>query len=258
MRPYFEYYTANLDRWPIEVGVDLTLHESAPIEGLQYRAHLRFNLNHPTADGLCCQEEAALLFAVEEEVLASLKEGSFSYAALVTHRERRTMILYLREEPSEGHPILKAVKRVETHTSLLQMESDPEWQEYKEFLYPDEGFRHQIKDRRVLQEFERRGDDPARLHSLEPVFTGLDEESALTLRQALEAVGFMVGDVSDVSQNGVANWSVVGKVKSPLALSILDDYRGIWMDLAAQHGGHYDGWSAEVLPVGEGDGPASQ
>ncbi len=258
MRPYFEYYTANLDRWPIELGVDLALIEKAPIAGLTHRVHLRLNLNHPTADGLCCQEESALLLAVEEEILSSLPKDSFCYVAHVTHRGRRTIILYMDGMPQPGQPLLDAVERVETHTTLLQFEEDPEWKEYLEYLYPNEGFRHQIKDRRVLKEFERRGDDPARNHSIEPVFSGLDEQGALELRKALESVGFMVGDVANVSNNGVTSWRVIGKVKSPLALSILDDYREIWMALAKEQGGHYDGWSAEVLPIGEGDGPASQ
>lgn len=258
MRPFFEYYVANLDRWPLEVGVDLTLHDKAPIEGMKYRAHFRLTLNHPTPDGLACQEESALLLAIEEEVLAALQPGSFCFVANVTHRERRTIVLYLDAEPAPGHPILEAIQRVETHKTLFQFEVDPDWEEYLGFLYPSEAFRHQIKDRRILKEFEKRGDDPARTHSLEPAFSGFDEEAAKGFSTALEQAGFVVGEVSDISINGVANWRVVGAVKSPLALSILDDHRGVWMKLAEDHGGRYEGWSAEVLPIGEGDGPASQ
>ncbi len=126
---------------------------------------------------------------------------------------------------------------------------DPSWEEYRTILYPSDNFLHQIKDRRILKEFEKRGDDCCEVHSIEPRFVGLSQDGASGLAKALEERGFGVKGIDEVGANGNREFNVTGVALSPLALPILDDFRGVWIYLADSNGGRYDGWSAEVVPV---------
>ncbi|MCA9320117.1 MAG: DUF695 domain-containing protein [Planctomycetes bacterium] len=249
MRPTFEYYMAKLDDWPFEVRVDLSLMESAPDAAMPIRWHIRLELNHPTVDGLCTAEEQALLLAIQEEIQAALTDDACQLVAVVTHRNARTMVVYSSEAPEEGHPVLKALSRVETHETRVIHEEDASWTEYRDFLYPNASLLHQIKDRRVLREFERNGDDCSEVHCIEPRFVGLNEDGAHDLAKSLAKAGFGVKAVDEIGANGEREWQVTAAAQSPLALSILDDFRQKWIDMAEQAGGRYDGWSAEVVPV---------
>ncbi len=249
MRSSLEYYMARLDDWPFEVGVDLEWIDKAPVPGLPERWHVRLELNHPTENGLCTAEEQALLLAIQEELLAAMKDGECVFVAAVTHRKARTLVFYASEEPTEQHPVIQALGGVKTHLSSVRHANDPQWVEYKDALYPNESFIHQIKDRRLLREFEAQGDDCSEVHSIEPRFVGLSEDGAKLLSKSLETAGFGVKAVDEVGQNGQREWQVTGVAESPLALSILDDFRRLWLNMAAEAGGRYDGWSAEVVPV---------
>lgn len=245
-----ESYLSSLDGWPFEVQVDLAARERAPVAELPHRLHLRLELNHPTEVGLASAEEAALLSVIQEELLARVSASEAVLVAAVTHRKARTLVFYCAMgADTDGHPIQAAIDVVETHKTSLQSEQDPEWAEYLNVLYPDDNFLHQIKDRRVLKEFELRGDDCGEVHSIEPRFVGLTAEGAKGLASDLEKLGFDVKDMNESGLNGSREWIVTGIARSPLALPILDDFRANWINLARNAGGRYDGWSAEVVPV---------
>lgn len=246
MQTSFEYYVALVDHWPFEVGVDMSLPEDSRMEGLKYRLHVRFELNHPTEDGLCTAEEEALLCACQQEITADLEEANHRLVATVTHRSARTLVIYSREEPNEAHRIVQSLERVTTHKTTVIHEIDAEWQEFREVLYPSLNFRHQIKDRQLLREFERRGDDCSEVHSIEPCFAAASKESADGIAELLGEKGFKVLGVDEA--NGVG-WRVKAQVNSPLGLAILDDLRRIWLHLAESHNAQYEGWSADLIPV---------
>lgn len=245
----FERYMASLDGMPFEVEVDLSLHDRAPIAGLEYRLHIRLELNHPSADGLSSKEEDALLAAVEEEILDTLPAEDYVLAARVTHRSARTLVVFARKPPEEGDAVHQALDRFDTHRTRVQHANDPEWTEYLEVLYPSQELLHQIHDRRVLKEFERRGDDCSALHVIEPRFVGLSKAQAEALAEGLRARGFGVKTIEESAGADGKGWSVTGEARTPLGLAILDDFRHAWIELAGAHGGSYKGWSAELVPV---------
>ena len=249
----FDYYLASLDQMPFHVGVDMQLRDQTPQPDLPYRAHIRLELNHPTVDGLATLEEVALLREVEQQILGVLPAESFKLVAHVTHRSARTMIVYMRDEPIDDSDIVKSILgATESHAIRVIYEVDPEWTEYRDVLYPSERFEHQIRDRHVLDRFEKEGDDCARNHEIEPRFSGLEQEAAEKLKADLEEKGFKVLEVKEVGLNGNREWQVMAQAISPLALAILDDFRECWIALARKHGGHFDGWSADVMPFETG------
>ncbi|MEE9391723.1 MAG: DUF695 domain-containing protein [Planctomycetota bacterium] len=251
MRPNFDYYMARLDDWPFEVGVDLSVREAVPIDGLQFRLHVRLGLNNPSDDGLSTKEEDALLALIEDEMLHTLDSADYRFVAAVTHRKARTLVFYSRHSQMEGEAIHKVLTDAKTHNAKVISEEDPEWTEYTDVLYPNEEMLHQIMDRKVLKEFDRRGDDPASIHAIEPCFVNLCEEGVEICRSGLEAEGFVVTDVSETSRNGTGakEFSLKARVKSPLGLAILDDFRHSWLSIAKKAKGSYRGWSSELVPI---------
>ncbi|MFT7619820.1 MAG: regulator of RNase E activity RraB [Planctomycetota bacterium] len=244
-----EYYVAQLDHWPFEVGVDLNLDVSNCKKELPFRAHIRLELNHPTDDGLCTVEEEALLVAVQEEILSELDAKDNCFVASVTHRNARTLVFYMRQAPDSSAPINEAMEKIQTHKSHVMWEDDADWTEYSDVLMPSENFRHQIKDRSVLREFERRGDDCSELHNIEPRFAVSDAKSADALAEALRESGFGVKEIVQSENNGNSGWQLTGLAQSPLALAVLDEFRPVWLNLADKVGAEYAGWSAEVMPI---------
>ncbi len=247
-----EYYVAQLDQWPFEVGVNLGLEPSAQKSELPFRAHIRLELNHPTDDGLCTKEEEALLLAVQEEILATLSPENHCFVASVTHRNARTLVVYLRDEPDENAEINKVMEKVETHASKVMWESDPEWAEYTDHLFPSENFLHQIKDRRLLKEFDRRGDDCSEIHNIEPRFMMKSKEAAEALSSSLAESGFAVKEINKLEGDDSFSWCLIASAQSPLALAVLDEFRPIWIELATKADAKFDGWSAEVVPLDGG------
>lgn len=254
MRPHFDYYIGALDRWPFHVGVNLALKSAAPVSGLEWRAHVRIDLNHPTADGLATNGEEAELYEVEDKILSHLKREDYCFVSQVTHRNRRTMVIYLREKPEENSKLMTGLESILNHkTAIIDCVHDPEWSEYKEVLYPQPNFEHQINDKKRLKEMERSGDDCSRLHAIDVSFHAPTPQAAEKLAAELKLVGFGVKSVLRAGGSESQGWRVIAEVESPLALSILDDFRETWFDTARRAGCRFDGWNAEIVPV-EADG----
>lgn len=254
MRPHFDYYIGSLDRWPFHCGVNLSLKDAAPLEGLVWRAHVRIDLNHPTADGLATNDEEAELYNVEEQILARLAGDEHCFVSQVTHRNRRTMVIYLKTEAKEGHPLVQGIASVTTHkAAMIECVNDPDWSEYLEFLYPQPNFEHQIRDRKTLKVMEERGDDCSRLHNITAEFWASDPAIAEKLAAEMKQLGFPVASIVKAEGADKGGWRITGIVKSPLAIAIIDDFREKWLALAESTGARYDGWRAEIVPV-ESDG----
>jgi hypothetical protein len=103
-------------------------------------------------------------------------------------------------------------------------------------------------DASLIERLRKSGSDPFQPHEVD-FFMALPSEAAgHAVAAILEAEGYRV-DVKPAPDNPVAHPFSLHAIKS-LRLSVpgMRDLTAHFQKLARAHGGHYDGWSAAVVP----------
>jgi hypothetical protein len=124
--------------------------------------------------------------------------------------------------------------------------ADPEWAHYFEFLFPDPRALQVIVNRELAAELALRGD---RAEIARPVAHWIHFERELerdAFAVAVRSRGFACELTRDVEAD--EDFSFALRIERPTTLlaATLDREVLELFDLAAAHGGDYDGWEAEV------------
>lgn len=101
-------------------------------------------------------------------------------------------------------------------------------------------------DAKVIAELLANGADPAKPHELDFFFYLPNRESAEALRPSLVASGLRV-DVLEPDPLSGAQWTIQAWLWLPLEHSRISFLTSKFERLAAELGGQFDGWGAEVV-----------
>jgi hypothetical protein len=106
-------------------------------------------------------------------------------------------------------------------------------------------------DARLIERLRAAGSDPFQPHEVD-FFMGMPSEAAGHAVQAvLEAEGYRV-DVKPAPDNpNDTPFSLHATKSMRLSVPGMRELTARFKELAGSHGGHYDGWSAAVVPKGE-------
>jgi hypothetical protein len=105
-------------------------------------------------------------------------------------------------------------------------------------------------DARLIERLRAAGSDPFQPHEVDFFFAMPSEAAGQAVRAILEAEGYRV-DVKAAPDNPADHPFSLHATK-PMRLSVpgMRELTARFKELAASQGGHYDGWSAAVVPKG--------
>ena len=138
--PSFDLYFTDLDDSPYSFVLDLAAGEHAPVASHPVRAQLRVAMKDPYENGLRSSEEAAALHALEDaldERLAAELDGI--YVGRYVGEGFTTFAFYMPAELADAvDRIGTAAGDVAPYELMIGVKSDPDWELYTAYLYPDE------------------------------------------------------------------------------------------------------------------------
>lgn len=156
----FDFYEARLA--PEVVGsffVDLAAKDRAPLATHPVRLAVRVKMRAPRPDGLRSRDESEALYALEDHVSASIRDGlSGIFVGRVTAQGYVSIVFYI---PGESVALADDLTRLTGSAAPYALEwnvdDDPNWEFYREVLYPDAKTLADMRSRRVADRMLRGG-----------------------------------------------------------------------------------------------------
>jgi uncharacterized protein DUF695/regulator of ribonuclease activity B len=186
--PRFEFYFSDRDGCRFSTDVDLDARKHAPMESHPVVLRARVLMHDPRPDGLRSAAEAPALFAFEDRLVARLGEALDAVYVGRVVGDGRTEFLFYVPHSTETEPAA-AVADLEPYTISFTRVLDRSWLEYGE-LYPDDRQWHQIRDRRLLDTLEEKGDQPDVPRQVDHLVLFEDRPSAESAARILADRGF--------------------------------------------------------------------
>jgi len=123
---------------------------------------------------------------------------------------------------------------------------EPDWSSYFSYLYPSDADRQTIENRRVCEALERNGDKLSEAREIDHWAYFPDAESLKAYVAEASQLGFEVRAISVPDESHQTYCAQLWRSDIP-AFNAIDDVTLPLFDLAAKHGGEYDGWESIVV-----------
>ncbi len=250
----WDVYDCELDDQPASILVNLSAILRAPAPDKPWL--LRISAHSPAAQVAAPYgvEQLSELCALRDLLAMVLTKGPpAEVVGGITSRARRELYCYATSTKGFEKTVEKMRARLSQYAIECRSERDPHWNQYREVLYPSEvQMMQQIRNRRVLEQLERNGDDHA-------VSRPVDHD--IYFRTALDSTRFVraARDLGFQVRSGPLE-QMQGRCERPFFVSLVrsdpvtsDHITRIVAELlvlTARFDGQYDGWGCGVRNTG--------
>jgi len=242
----WDFFMCRIEGAPASIRTNLALIEVAPLEGLTQRLQFCIKMKNPRPDGLSSNEEYPILCDIEDAIGEKAEAAGAVLAGVVRSEGFLELWFYTQNAEALAKTCEEALQTFEGYQSGYNIAEDPEWEDYFDFLYPDEFSYQTMQNRKVLMQLEKNGDKMEVPREIDHFFYFKEAAQQQAFAKEAEAKGFKVrfNDdefVEDRKAEGKEYPYMVEATRedSPLAI---DDIVWDLLELASPFEGNYDGW----------------
>ena len=242
----WDFFMCRIEGAPASIRTNLALIEVAPLEGLSQRLQFCIKMKNPRPDGLSSNEEYPILCDIEDAIGEKAEATGAVSAGVVKSEGFLELWFYTQNAEAFAKTCEEALQAFEGYQSGYNIAEDPEWEDYFNFLYPDEFSYQTMQNRKVLMQLEKNGDKMEVPREIDHFFYFKEAAQQQAFAKEAEAKGFKVrfnNDefVEDRKAEGKEYPYMVEATRedSPLAINDI-----VWdlLELASPFEGNYDGW----------------
>lgn len=242
----WDFFMCRIEGAPASIRTNLALIEVAPLEGLTQRLQFCIKMQNPRPDGLSSNEEYPILCDIEDALGDKAEAIGAILAGVVKSEGFLELWFYTQNAEALAKTCEDALQTFEGYQSGYNIAEDPEWEDYFDFLYPDEFSYQTMQNRKVLMQLEKNGDKMEVPREIDHFIYFKEAAQQQAFAKEAEAKGFKVrfNDdefVEDRKAEGKEYPYMVEATRedSPLAI---DDIVWDLLELASPFEGNYDGW----------------
>ena len=242
----WDFFMCRIEGAPASIRTNLALIEVAPLEGLSQRLQFYIKMQNPRPDGLSSNEEYPILCDIEDALGDKAEAIGAVLAGVVKSEGFLELWFYTQNAEALAKTCEDALQTFEGYQSGYNIAEDPEWEDYFDFLYPDEFSYQTMQNRKVLMQLEKNGDKMEVPREIDHFIYFKEAAQQQAFAKEAEAKGFKVrfNDdefVEDRKAEGKEYPYMVEATRedSPLAI---DDIVWDLLELASPFEGNYDGW----------------
>ena len=242
----WDFFMCRIEGAPASIRTNLALIEVAPLKGLTQRLQFYIKMQNPRPDGLSSNEEYPILCDIEDAIGEKAGAIGAVLAGVVKSEGFLELWFYTQNAEALAKTCEEALQTFEGYQSGYNIAEDPEWEDYFDFLYPDEFSYQTMQNRKVLMQLEKNGDKMEVPREIDHFFYFKEAAQQQAFAKEAEAKGFKVrfNDdefVEDRKAEGKEYPYMVEATRedSPLAINDI-----VWdlLELASPFEGNYDGW----------------
>ena len=242
----WDFFMCRIEGAPASIRTNLALIEVAPLEELTQRLQFCIKMQNPRPDGLSSNEEYPILCDIEDAIGEKAEATGAVSAGVVKSEGFLELWFYTQNAKALAKTCEEALQAFEGYQSGYNIAEDPEWEDYFDFLYPDEFSYQTMQNRKVLMQLEKNGDKMEVPREIDHFIYFKEAAQQQAFAKEAEAKGFKVrfNDdefVEDRKAEGKEYPYMVEATRedSPLAI---DDIVWDLLELASPFEGNYDGW----------------
>ena len=242
----WDFFMCRIEGAPASIRTNLALIEVAPLEGLSQRLQFYIKMQNPRPDGLSSNEEYPILCDIEDAIGEKAEATGAVLAGVVKSEGFLELWFYTQNAEALAKTCEDALQTFEGYQSGYNIAEDPEWEDYFDFLYPDEFSYQTMQNRKVLMQLEKNGDKMEVPREIDHFFYFKEAAQQQAFAKEAEAKGFKVRFNNDefVEERKAEGKEYPYMVEatredSPLAI---DDIVWDLLELASPFEGNYDGW----------------
>jgi hypothetical protein len=249
VRPWkesFDVYFRHTEEGPHSVLLDMEAVRHAPLASHPVVWRLTLPLKFPTPNGLRQAEEKDAVFAVQDALEARLLPLGLLPVGHIVGHGLQALFLYGPESvtPEQVLPIIRAHQR--DYDVGVARALDPDWNEYRQVLYPPPLQRHLMANYHLVAELQKQGDrvDLPRVVDHHASFPEEDPMKAAEGR--LKNLGFRGFKRQPPSEPG-GPWGLDFHRRDPVDEARANASTEAIVRVTDAHGGTYDGWGCQVV-----------
>jgi hypothetical protein len=198
-------------------------------------------LRDPRHDGLSSSEEAPMLYKIEEALSESLRNSCFAIlSGRITTLGRREFYYYGDGAVGFEDSVRAAMMNFSEYRFDFDHQSDPEWSQYLDVLYPTPEQFQQISNQGVLDALAKNGDDHSVVRLVQHWAFFPSDKLRQAFGQSAVQAGFAI-DKEYLVETTTPFAICLGKSQSVESHQI-DDATLTLFRLYEEIGGAYDGW----------------
>ena len=242
----WDFFMCRIEGAPASIRTNLALIEVAPLKGLTQRLQFYIKMQNPRPDGLSSNEEYPILCDIEDAIGEKAEATGAVSAGVVKSEGFLELWFYTQNAEALAKTCEEALQAFEGYQSGYNIAEDPEWEDYFDFLYPDEFSYQTMQNRKVLMQLEKNGDKMEVPREIDHFFYFKEAAQQQAFAKEAEAKGFKVrfNDdefVEDRKAEGKEYPYMVEATREDSPLDI-DDIVWDLLELASPFEGEYDGW----------------
>ena len=245
----WDSYFSNVDNVIGSIMVDLELNKVGPILSKPNVVWVSVTMQNPREDGFSSNEEANLLFDIEDNLADNLaKKHQAIYAGRLTSNGKRTFYFYLGDTTLYDQTISETMVQYPSYEYDYGTKEDKLWDGYFDFLYPLPDQFQMIMNARVIRNLENSGDNLEAERMVDHWICFTNETDAKNYIAAIEKLNFKV--LSENTRDDITSefkYEInIGRVDKVDYDSVNEYVLNLW-DLAQENNGLYDGWGCPIV-----------
>jgi hypothetical protein len=218
-----------------------TAYKDGPVPGYDKYVEIKLKVVYPDIMGFPGPEENDVLVAIEENV-QKIAGDQAHFVGSVAARGSKNLLLYARSGDWVGDWESSQRASGDSRQFVVTITDDPGWQSYSRLLPLAEQGYGDVLTFRKLDELAL---DMAEVRQIDWFLLFPDETGAQAAAAELEERSF---DVDLGQALALAKWSVTVHAHDVLHLGLIVRANAMLRQVAARHGGSFDGWGAQVDP----------
>ena len=242
----WDFFMCRIEGAPASIRTNLALIEVAPLEGLSQRLQFYIKMQNPRPDGLSSNEEYPMLCDIEDALGDKAEAMGAVLAGVVKSEGFLELWFYTQNAEALAKTCEDALQTFEGYQSGYNIAEDPEWEDYFDFLYPDEFSYQTMQNRKVLMQLEKNGDKMEVPREIDHFIYFKEAAQQQAFAKEAEAKGFKVRFNNDefVEDRKAEGKEYPYMVEASREDSPLDIDDIVWdlLELASPFEGDYDGW----------------
>ena len=154
----WDFFMCHIEGVPASIRTNLALFELAPLEGLSQRLQFYIKMQNPTPEGFPSEEEYPILCDIEDAIGDKAEATGAVLAGVVKSEGFLELWFYCNNVEVLAQTCEEALQAFEGYKSGYNTAEDAQWEDYFDFLYPDEFSYQTMQNRKVLMQLEKKRD----------------------------------------------------------------------------------------------------
>jgi uncharacterized protein (TIGR01619 family) len=244
----WDFYFTNIDDKPASIGLNLALHDTAPLANKPYCFWITLPLQSIDSLGFSLEKENETLNKIEDELeLFLMNESKTIYAGRTTGNRQRTFYYYSESIDSVDIFIENIFKNYNQYKYKLGQRYDENWEIYFGFLYPSPLDLQLIFNHRIIEALSENGDNPELVHHIDHWLNFEKKKDLNAFIKALQEKNFIV-EKNEVDKTNKAHPFIIQiSEENKTDVETIDNSVIQLFELVEKYNGIYGGWETFVM-----------